>query len=84
MAAERPVPWEVLKELSGEALARVLAHNQRLGIRKEILAQIAAGRTPHWTECLTPSERGDLEEGRLTEAQARALAAERGCPQGGS
>ena len=61
----------------------MLAHNQRLGIRKDIEAQIAAGRTPRWTEALTASERGDMDEGRLTEAQARALAADRGVPPEG-
>mgnify|MGYP001577514142 CR=1 FL=1 len=79
-AEERPVPWDVLKDLSGAALARVLAHNQRLGITEMLAAERAKGRVPHWTEYLTASERGDMDEGRLTEAQARALAAERGYP----
>ncbi len=83
IAAEQPVPWDVLKDLSGESLAGVLAHNQRLGIRNDIEAQIAAGRTPRWTEALTASERGDMDEGRLTETQARALAADRGVPPEG-
>ncbi|GEM_PF-2629063 len=78
MLEERPVPWEILKDLSGAALARVLAHNQRLGIREDLAAERAKGRVPPWTEYLTPSERGDLDEGRLTEAQGRALAADRG------
>ncbi len=78
MAEDRPVPWEVLKDLEGPALARVLAHNQSLGIRKRMEAEIAAGRKPAWTEYLDPSERGDVDEGRLSEEKGRALAASRG------